>query len=82
VTAEGLNCDEFVELVTAYVEDALDDRARRRAEDHLATCIGCERYLDQIRRTVADLGRMPAEQLSDQARDDLLAAFRGWHPER
>lgn len=82
MSTDGLNCDEFVELVTAYIEDALDTHTRRRVEDHLANCAGCERYLDQIRRTVAELGRMPTERLSDQARDDLLAAFRGWQSEQ
>jgi anti-sigma factor RsiW len=79
VTTDDLNCDEFVELVTAYIDNALDNHVRRRVEEHLATCTGCERYLKQIRRTVIELGRLPADQLSDRARDEMLAAFRGWH---
>ena len=82
MSPDDLNCDEFVELVTAYLEDALDDLTRRRFEDHLATCVGCERYLDQIRRTVTELGQLPADRLSDDARGTLLAAFRGWHADR
>jgi anti-sigma factor RsiW len=79
VSTDDLNCDEFVELVTAYLDDALDDATRGRFEEHLAACTGCERYLDQIRATIAQLGRLPADHLSEQARSDLLAAFRGWH---
>lgn len=79
MSTDDLNCDEFVELVTAYVDNALDNHSRRRVQEHLATCTGCERYLEQIRRTVAELGRLPADQLADQARDEILAAFRGWH---
>ena len=78
MTTDDLNCDEIVELVTAYLEHALDEPTRRRFEQHLATCTGCDRYLEQIRRTIGELGRLPAQRLSDQARADLLTAFRGW----
>jgi len=79
MTTDDLNCDEIVELVTAYLEDALDGHTRHRFEQHLAICTGCDRYLDQIRRTIAELGLLPREHLSDRARADLLTAFRGWH---
>jgi anti-sigma factor RsiW len=82
VSSDNLDCNEFVELVTAYLEGALDEPTRRRFEVHLATCVGCERYLEQIRRTVTELGHLPAERLSEPARGDLLAAFRGWHIKR
>jgi anti-sigma factor RsiW len=73
-----VNCDEFVELVTAYLEGALDLTTEQRFVAHLAECSGCDRYLDQIRRTIAELGRLPAESLAPEARDRLLDAFRGW----
>ena len=73
-----MNCDEFVELVTAYLEGALDAATERRFVEHLAECDGCDRYLEQIRRTVEDLGHLPAAGLAPEARDRLLAAFRDW----
>ena len=79
--SDDVTCAEFVELVTAYLENALDDHTHRRVEEHLATCVGCDRYLRQVRRTVSELGRLPADRLSDHARDRMLAAFRGWHSE-
>jgi anti-sigma factor RsiW len=71
-----LNCDEFVELVTAYLEGELDPDTERRFVDHLALCDGCDRYLDQIRVTVQTLGELPAAGLTDARRERLLAAFR------
>ena len=71
-----MNCDEFVELVTAHLEGTLDDATERRVVEHLAECDGCARYLDQIRHAVRTLADAPAESLSGQARDRLLAAFR------
>jgi hypothetical protein len=72
-----MDCVEFVELVTAYLEGALDAETEQRVVDHMALCDGCERYLDQIRVTVRRLGDLPPEGLSTDARDALLAAFRG-----
>jgi anti-sigma factor RsiW len=74
-----MNCNEFVELVTAFLDGALDPDTEAEFVDHLAQCEGCERYLDQIRVTVAELGRFPPETLTSQARDTLLTAFRDWH---
>jgi anti-sigma factor RsiW len=71
-----MNCDEFVELVTAYLDGTLDEATERRFVAHLAECDGCDRYLDQIRHTVRTLATLPAQSLPAQARDRLLAAFR------
>jgi len=46
--------------------------------EHLAECEGCDRYLEQIRATVDNLGHLPAQRLPPEARDRLLAAFRDW----
>ncbi|GIH05268.1 anti-sigma factor [Rhizocola hellebori] len=74
-----MNCDEFVELVTAYLEGALDEATQQRFAAHLSECDGCERYLDQIRQTVQTLATLPPHSLGGQARDRLLEAFREFH---
>jgi anti-sigma factor RsiW len=73
-----MNCDEFVELVTAYLEGTLPPETQQRFVEHLAECDGCDRYLDQIRTTMENRGHLPAEHLAPDARDRLLAAFRSW----
>jgi len=78
MTTPPMDCVELVELVTAYLEGALDDSTRARFEDHLQACDGCEAYLQQFRTTVASLGKIPDEQLDAAFRDRLLAAFRHW----
>jgi len=70
-----LNCDEFVELVTAYLEGQLEPDTERRFVAHLAECDGCARYLDQIHTTVRTLGQPTQQNLSDDAHDRLLFAF-------
>jgi anti-sigma factor RsiW len=78
MTTPPMDCKELVELVSAYLEGALDDAARARFEDHLQACDGCENYLQQFRMTVATLGKIPDEALDPAFRDQLLTAFRDW----
>ena len=74
----GLDCNEFVELVTRYLDGLLDRDTERRFTEHMAQCDGCDRYLDQFRQTISTLGELSAESLSAEARDRLLSAFRSW----
>jgi anti-sigma factor RsiW len=74
-----MTCAEFVELVTAYLEGALDPDTEQRFVEHIAICEGCDRYLHQMRETVTQLGLLPIEgSLSGEARDRMLDAFRSW----
>ncbi len=74
-----LDCNEFVELVTAFLDGTLDPDTETRFIEHLAQCPGCETYLEQFRKTIDTLGELPPESLSDEARDRLLTAFDTWH---
>ena len=72
-----LACQEVVELVTAYIEDALDSGDRERFEEHLVFCDGCQNYVDQMRTTVRLTGRVE-DELPAELQAELLEAFRGW----
>ena len=76
--APDLTCVELVELVTEYLEDGLSEEERKRFEDHVRDCEACANYLDQIRETIAVVGRIEPDDLSDGAKAELLAAFQGW----
>ncbi|WP_446045457.1 anti-sigma factor family protein [Streptomyces olivaceus] len=73
-----MNCEDFVELVTDFIEAALPDEDERRFVEHLAECSGCERYLDQFRQTIVTTGELTPDGISPDARNQLLAAFRDW----
>jgi anti-sigma factor RsiW len=75
---EQLSCQELVELVTDYLEDALPEEECLRFEDHIGRCGACAIYLEQMRQTVSLLGHLPQEALSPEAERELLEAFRGW----
>jgi anti-sigma factor RsiW len=74
-----LSCSELVELVTEYLDDAVDDALRARIDDHLRLCEGCRSYLAEMRSTIAALGRISSSpETSEPVRAGLLAAFRAW----
>ena len=74
--ADPLACQEFVELVTDYLEGALPAREQARFEAHLAECDGCSAYFESVRVTVASLGKIPTPPADPHTRDTLLRAFR------
>ena len=71
-----MDCDEFVELVTAYLDGALSPEDEQRMLEHLDLCDGCSTYLDQIRTTIAAVGELPPDEAETPGRDRLLDAFR------
>ena len=71
-----ITCQQVVEIITDYLEDALDPGDRLEVEEHLALCPGCQVYLEQMRATVRALGHVPIDTLSEQAQADLMLAFR------
>jgi anti-sigma factor RsiW len=73
-----LTCQELVELVTNYLEGALDAAARQRFEEHMAGCSACKVYVEQMRQTIRLLGHVTENDLHPSARDTLLQAFRNW----
>ena len=78
VDAESLSCQEFVELVTDYLEGALGPADLRRFEQHIHGCAGCTRYLEQLRATIRIVGAITTDDLSQEMERELLAAFSDW----
>jgi predicted anti-sigma-YlaC factor YlaD len=74
-----LSCQELVEIVTDYLEDAMSHSDRARFESHLQACGGCRAYLAQMRTMLDVLGRIDEEELDPVVVDEWLEAFRGWH---
>jgi len=73
-----MDCNELVELVTAYLDGSLDLDTRARFDMHLLKCDGCENYLDQFRSTIRTIGNISDDELDPVYRNRLLDAFRNW----
>lgn len=72
----AISCQEVVEVVTDYLEAKLSPEDAAIFEAHLAICDGCQWYLDQMRVTIATVGRIEDTELPPELRDTVLAAFR------
>ena len=79
MTADYLPCVHVVELLTDYLDGALDPGHHRPGDAHLADCEPCTTYLAQLRTTITDLGTLPAPTLPADAVTALEAAFRDLH---
>jgi anti-sigma factor RsiW len=73
-----MDCNELVELVTAFLDDALDPETRARVEAHLADCEGCANYVQQFRQTVRTVGKISDDELDPAFRNRLLDAFKNF----
>ncbi len=73
-----MDCNELVELVTAYLDGSLDGDTRARFDMHLIECDGCENYLQQFEQTVRTMGRIERDELDPAFRQRLLDAFKGF----
>ena len=74
-------CNEFVEVVTAYLDGAMPADDVRRLGEHLAVCPGCESVLKQFRIIITMTGTLAesdVDALTDAQRAPLMAVFREW----
>lgn len=74
-------CQQVVELVTDYLEDAMPATERRRLEHHLSGCRHCTEYLAQIRETIRLAGRVTPDDLTPAMRTELTDLYRRWRTE-
>ena len=78
---EDLVCRQVVELVNDYLEGALSRADHQRFERHLRACPNCTAYLQQMRATIAALGRLTPEDLTPEVRQDFTELYRSWQAE-
>jgi anti-sigma factor RsiW len=78
MSSRAITCRELVQLVSDYIEGALEHADRARFEAHLELCDGCSAYVDQMRKTIAMVGGLREDDIPAPAKDSLLAAFRDW----
>ena len=65
----------LTELVTQYMESALNERQQLSFETHLVFCGDCQVFLGQIRDTVRQVGELPREPIAVAERQAILGAY-------
>lgn len=72
-------CQEMIEVVTNYLDEALPSEEQQRFERHLSYCAGCATYFDQMLETIRQTGKVPRdESLPPALREEIVAQFRAW----
>ena len=71
-----ISCQEVVEVVTDYLEGRMPPDDAAVFEAHLELCDGCRWYVEQMRITIAAVGRIEESDVPDEMRDTLMSAFR------
>ena len=74
-TVDEVTCRQLVELVTDYIEGALQPRTMNQVEEHLVVCDFCVTYVEQMRATIASL-RGLGEHRSPEPPASALAALQ------
>ena len=77
-STEHVTCQEVVDLVTDYMERALEADEAALFEQHLNFCEGCVWYVDQIQTAAQTAGRLREQDVPPETRERLMTAFRGW----
>lgn len=74
-------CDEVVELVSDYLEHALDPLDTEAVEQHVVICAACADYIAQMRSTLALAASLRTDAGLDEAGfEPLLRLFRKHSP--
>ena len=71
-------CNAIVEVVTAYLDEALPAPDRERFERHLAECEACAVYVEQMRRTIRLTGSLGGAPLQPKTRAAFVELLRRW----
>ena len=77
-----MTCQELVELVTDYLEGALDEVDHARFEEHIDLCPMCQVHLEQLRMTIRELGRLRERDIDPGVLAEMQARFRDWNAGR
>jgi anti-sigma factor RsiW len=76
----AMACKELVELITAYLDDALPDDVRADVDEHFEVCDGCKNVLAQWRTIIAVASRLTqadVDNADEFTRDRLMSTLRG-----
>ena len=72
---DDIVCQQWVEIVTDYLEGALPPALQQAADRHLAACPHCREYLEQMRRTISLAHAMRHDEVPSDVVDALTRAF-------
>lgn len=76
---EQIVCQQWVEIVTEYLEGTLPPGLQSAADRHLAECTHCREYLEQMRRTISVARGLREADVPSDVVEALTRAFADYH---
>ena len=73
MSGDEITCREMVELMSDYLDGALDGPTRARFDEHLSGCVGCTNALDQLRASLHITGSLRDAPIVDERREPANA---------
>ena len=77
----SLVCRDALELFSAYIDNTLSRRDRRRYERHLAMCDACNAYLEQVRASIIAARIVDPDDLDPEVLEGLVDLFEKYRDE-
>lgn len=71
-----MKCDNIIEELTSYLDDALDPALRQELEEHLKKCKKCRLVVDTCKKTIQIFCNSEPVPLPDETRMRLHSALR------
>jgi len=69
-------CREIFARLSEFLDGELDPDLCSRFEGHMDGCPPCQAFLESLRRTIELTRNLGAQELPDDFREELLAAYR------
>jgi len=79
-TRESVTCSQFEDVVTEYLEDALDKEDRESFESHKDGCGPCQAFLAEMVECIEDLGRLRVDDLTPEREAEVVALLHNHEP--
>lgn len=72
---ERLSCKTVMDRAGEYLDEASPPSERELVERHLAACVDCARFFQEIRQTVRALRSLPREPMPPALKERLRQAL-------
>ena len=66
-----MDCEEFEELVSEYIESSLDEASKEILEGHLRFCPNCPSILMEVRKVKSAINQLTAQNPSAAFQQNL-----------
>ena len=78
--SEQEQCNEVRQQLSAYVDGELDEPLRAQIERHLFECAGCQKELDELRRTIKAVKELPRVAAPPDFSGQIMSQLSGTTP--